>query len=42
MLYPTDGKLIDDIDDSKLDDFITNPFTGALEDYIDDLRTGPP
>lgn len=42
MLFTTDGKLIEDIDDSKLDDFITNPFTGALEDYIYDLRTDHP
>lgn len=42
MLFTTDGKLVDDIDDSKLDDFITNPFTEALEDYIDDLRTDHP
>lgn len=37
VLFTTDGKLIDDIEDSKLDAFILNPFTGALEDYIDDL-----
>lgn len=42
ILFTTDGKLVDDIDDSKLDDFITNPFTGALEDYVDDLRTDHP
>lgn len=42
VLFTTDGKLIDDIDDSKLDDFITNPFTEVLEDYIDDLRTDHP
>lgn len=42
MLFTTDGKLVDDIEDSKLDDFITNPFTGVLEDYIDDLRTDHP
>lgn len=37
MLFTTDGKLIDDIEDSKLDTFIFNQFTGALEDYIDNL-----
>lgn len=36
-LFTTDGKLIDDIEDPKLDTFIFNSFTGALEDYIDDL-----
>lgn len=36
-LFTTDGKLVDDIEDSKLDTFIFNSFTGALEDYIDDL-----
>lgn len=42
MLFTTDGKLVDDIEDSKLDDFITNPSTEVLEDYIDDLRTDHP
>lgn len=42
MLFTTDGKLVDDIDDSKLDDFITNPFPRVLEDYIYDLRTDHP
>lgn len=37
LLFTTDGKLIDDIENSKLDTFIFNPFTGALEDYIDNL-----
>ena len=37
VLFTTDGKLVDDIEDSKLDTFIFSPFTSALEDYIDDL-----
>lgn len=42
ILFTTDGKLADDIEDSKLDTFITNPFTGALEDYINELRYNHP